>query len=196
MMIFLSGILLSLVMVFNHDIGSFVASKFNATWVGIHPAWAAIPLVALIFHLFVVAMHRKYVEMELAVVYMKNDINALANHIPVLQIVGFGLALSEHLISSDEAKNASLGELTEFVRNWIKTIHDKLDDVSTVDALHFGDESILDEPSSTRERQILMTIVATRVVMLRQIEQRHLLVSPPTPDTPHSPNPAAASLHP
>ena len=127
---------------------------------------------------------------------MRKDAEELANHLPVLQVVAYGLALSKHLISSDEAQNASLDELVNLVRVWIKTIYDKLNDVSPVDALHFQDESILDNPSSTTQRQILMTIVDTRVTILRQIEQRHLLVSPPTPGTPHSQNPAAASSHP
>lgn len=189
MTVFLLGVVIGVVMLFNYDIGSAVASWFNTTWVGFHPAWAVIPLVAIIFHAFVMAMRRKYNEIELANLGLTWDINREGVRIPVLHIVSHGLAVSENLISRADAQGASLDDLAMLIRGWLETIHDNLDEVSTVDALHFADAAIMDDPASRSDRQILMTIVSERVARLRQIEQRYVSVSPPTPDTPRSPKP-------
>lgn len=172
MTVFLLGLTVAVLIAFNQGIGDAVASWFDAQWKGFHPAWAVAPLVLLIFYSFVLAMHRKYVEIELENICMRMDINAEGIRIPVLQIVSHGIAVSENLISSDDMQNESLDDVAGFVREWIRSIYDNLDDVSTIDALHFGDDAIMDAPASSSERQILRTIVAERVVRLRQIEQR------------------------
>ena len=64
MIAFLVLLLISVLMAFNHEIGGSIAGNLDATWDGINPAWGVIPLALAVFHMFVMAMHRQFVKIE------------------------------------------------------------------------------------------------------------------------------------